>query len=47
MSRNALYFMVGALLTALVGAGIWMYQDSQSSGVEISVGRGGLSIQER
>ena len=47
MSSNTLYFIVGALLAGAVGAGIWMYQDSQRSGVEISVGRNGVSIQER
>lgn len=47
MSTNALYFMVGALLAGAVGAGLWMYQDSQRSGVEISVGRDGVSIEGR
>lgn len=47
MSTNALYFMVGALLAGAVGAGLWMYQDSQRSGVEISVGRNGVSIEGR
>ena len=44
MSTNALYFMVGALLA---GAGLGMCQDNQRSGVEISAGRNGVSIQER
>ena len=47
MSTNALYFIVGALLAGVIGGGIWMYQDSHRSGVEISVGRHGVSIQER
>ena len=47
MSSNTLYFMVGALVAGLIGAGIWMYQDSQRSGVEISVGRNGVSIEGR
>ena len=47
MSSNTLYFMVGALVAGLIGAGVWMYQDSQRSGVEISVGRNGLSIEGR
>ena len=47
MSGNTLYFFIGALVAGLIGAGVWMYQDSQRSGVEISVGRGGVSIQER
>ena len=47
MSSNALYFVVGALLAGAIGAGIWAYQDSQRSGVEISVGRNGVSIEGR
>ncbi len=47
MRGNTLYFIVGALVAGLIGAGIWMYQDSQRSGVEISVGRGGVSIEGR
>ena len=47
MSSNTLYFMVGALVAGLIGAGVWMYQDSQRSGVEISVGRNGVSIEGR
>ncbi len=47
MSSNTLYFLVGALLAGVIGGGIWMYQDSQRSGVEISVGRNGVSIEGR
>ena len=47
MSSNTLYFLVGALLAGVIGAGICMYQDSQRSGVEISVGRNGVSIEGR
>lgn len=47
MSSNTLYFVVGALVAGLIGAGVWMYQDSQRSGVEISVGRNGVSIEGR
>ncbi|GGJ36418.1 hypothetical protein GCM10011320_50270 [Neoroseomonas lacus] len=47
MSSNSLYFLVGALLAGVIGVGIWMYQDSQRSGVEISVGRNGVSIEGR
>jgi len=46
-STNLLYLVAGGLLVLVVGAGIWVWQDSQRSGVEISVGRGGVSIQER
>jgi hypothetical protein len=46
-SSNLLYLIAGGLLVLAIGGGIWLYQDSQRSGVEISVGRGGVSIQER
>ncbi len=47
MTSNTLYFIVGALLAAAIGVGIWLYQESQRSGVEISVGRNGVSIEGR
>jgi|LNFM01.1.fsa_nt_gb hypothetical protein len=46
-SSNLLYLIAGGALVLAIGGGIWLYQDSQRSGVEISVGRGGVSIQER
>lgn len=46
-NRNTLYFLGGIMVAALIGGAVWMYQDSQRAGVEITVGRGGLSIQER
>lgn len=45
MSSNAMYFLVGLVLAGLIGAGVWVYQDSHRDGVEISVGRGGVSIE--
>jgi hypothetical protein len=46
-NRNTLYFLGGVMVAALIGGAVWMYQDSRRAGVEITVGRGGLSIQER
>lgn len=45
MNSNAMYFLVGLMLAGLIGAGVWAYQDSRREGVEISVGRGGVSIE--
>ncbi len=45
MNSNAIYFLVGLMLAGLIGAGVWAYQDSHRDGVEISVGRGGVSIE--
>ncbi|NMJ42600.1 hypothetical protein GWK16_15240 [Roseomonas sp. JC162] len=45
MNSNVMYFLVGLVLAGLIGAGVWAYQDRQRDGVEISVGRGGVSIE--
>lgn len=45
--NNALYLVIGALAVATVVLGYQYYQSQQRSGVEISIGEGGLSIQER
>ena len=47
MNRNALYLVIGALV---VVGGIFAYQyyqERQKSGVEISVGKGSISIQTK
>ena len=48
MNRNALYFLVGALVVATAGLGYYCYQDKQKSpGVEISIGKQGVSIEKK
>ncbi len=47
MTRNSLFFIGGALLAAMIGAGYWFYQDRSRSGVDISIGGHGVSIRER
>ncbi len=45
MSRNALYAVVAILLIAVVGFGIYTYQQEQSRpGIEVRVDDGGISI---
>ncbi len=45
---NTLYLVIGALAVATIVLGYQFYQSQQQpSGVEISIGAGGLSIQER
>ena len=46
-SSRLLYLIAGGLLVLVIGGGVWAYRDSQRTGVEISVDRGGLSIRER
>jgi len=47
MSNRVTYFVLGLCAALAVGAAVYAYHDSQRSGVEISVGRDGVSIQER
>lgn len=47
MPKNMLYLVVGALAVAVAVLGYQQYVDSQKSGVEISIGEGGVSIEEK
>ncbi len=45
MSRNALYAVIAILLIAVVGFGIYAYQQEQARpGIEVRVDEGGISI---
>ncbi len=48
MSRNnGLYLVIGALIVAVIGLGIYVYQEeSKPKGVELNIGEGGVSIEE-
>ncbi|MEN5083271.1 hypothetical protein ABE438_12365 [Bosea sp. TWI1241] len=47
-SRNLLFLLIGALVVGLAATGYALYQEKkQPDGVEISVGKGGLSIKEK
>jgi hypothetical protein len=48
LNRNMLTLLVGALIVGLAVTGYALYQEKkQPDGVEISVGRNGLSIKEK
>lgn len=47
MSRNALYFVLAALVIAMAIVGYLLYQERQKSGIDINVGDGGISIQTK
>jgi hypothetical protein len=48
MNRNALYLVIGALAVVAVIFGYQLYQDRQkTTGVEINVGRTGISIEKK
>ena len=46
MSRNTLYIVIAVLAVGAAIIGYMVYQDQQTSGVEIKIGDGGISIQE-
>ena len=47
MKPNILYAIIGALVVICAVLGYHFYQERQQSGVEISVGHGGVSIQKK
>lgn len=45
--NNGLYLIIGALAVAVIGLGIYVYQEeSKPDGVEISIGQDGVSVEE-
>jgi predicted negative regulator of RcsB-dependent stress response len=48
VSRNALYLVVGALVTATLVVGYQLYQEQQkTASIDISVGKAGISIETK
>jgi hypothetical protein len=47
MSRNVLYIVVGALAVGIAVIGYMLYQERQTTGVEIKIGDGGVSIEKK
>lgn len=45
MPRNTLYLIIGALVVAVIALGIYMWREEQSSGVEIKINEGGISVE--
>jgi hypothetical protein len=47
LNRNGLYFIIGALLVAVVGLGIYAYrEETKPAGVELKIGQGGVSVEQ-
>lgn len=46
MTRNVLYLVVGALAVGTAVIGYMLYQERQTTGVEIKIGDGGVSIEK-
>lgn len=48
MSRNTLYIIIGVLVLATAVFGFQLYQERQkTTGIEISVGKSGVSIEKK
>ncbi len=48
VSRNVLYLVIGALVVATAVIGSLLYQErQQTAGIDISVGKGGISIETK
>ena len=48
MNRNTLYLVIGVLVVGTVVLGYQLYQERQkTSGIEISVGKNGMSIEKK
>jgi hypothetical protein len=47
MNRNLVLIVIGVLGIGAGALGYWFYQQQQRSGVDISIGPRGVTIQER
>ena len=48
MNRNTLYLIIGALAVVAAVVGYQLYQERQkATGIEINVGKGGISIEKK
>lgn len=47
MSRNTLAIVLAIFVVGAAILGYMVYEDQQTSGVEISIGQGGVSIEEK
>jgi hypothetical protein len=47
LNRNGLYLIIGALLVAVVGLGIYAYREETKPGIELKIGEGGVSVEQK
>lgn len=48
MNQNRLYFIIGALIVAVIALGIYVYQEeSKPSGVELRIDESGVSVEQQ
>jgi predicted negative regulator of RcsB-dependent stress response len=47
MNRNVIYLIVGALVVATAVLGYQLYQERNKTGIELSIGDQGISIETK
>jgi hypothetical protein len=47
LNRNGLYLIIGALLVAVIGLGIYAYREETKPGIELKIGEGGVSVEQK
>ena len=47
VNRNVLYLIIGALVVATAVFGYQLYQERQKTGIDISIGDKGISIEKK
>ncbi|MCC2099111.1 MAG: hypothetical protein KDJ29_19635 [Hyphomicrobiales bacterium] len=47
MNRNTLYGIIGVLAVAIIVIGYMYYQERQKSGIQIELGKNGVSIEAK
>jgi hypothetical protein len=47
MNRSVLFLIIGALAAVVAVLGYQFYQERQKTGIEISVGKSGISIEKK
>ncbi|MDR9784072.1 hypothetical protein [Rhizobium redzepovicii] len=46
-SRNGLYVLIGVLIVTVIGLGTYIYrEESKPQGIEMSIGKNGVSIEQ-
>jgi len=43
--RNGLYLIIGVLVAVIAVGGYFYYQETHKSGIDVEVGKGGISVE--
>ncbi|QND53705.1 hypothetical protein HB779_18780 [Phyllobacterium sp. 628] len=48
MNRNMLYLIIGGLIVLVLGLGFYIYdKQSRPTGIELKIGEGGVSVEQK